>query len=102
MNTLVSHHSLSLAYTSRFCVGMLAVFDTDNPETVDTNEISSLSTEALSKSQQDNLELKPLIQLLEQGTIPSEKQQSQKLLLVQLCYMVVDKILYFVDPKLPH
>ena len=25
MNTLVTHHSLSLAYTNRFCVGMLAV-----------------------------------------------------------------------------
>lgn len=24
------------------------------------------------------------------------------MLLVQLCYMVVDKVLYFVDPKLPH
>ena len=31
MNIIVSRHSLSLAYTHSFCVGMLEDFDTANP-----------------------------------------------------------------------
>ena len=50
-------------------------------ETVDANGISSLSTEALSKLQREDDDLKPLIQLLEQGTMLSDEQRSKKLLL---------------------
>ena len=46
MNTfkLVRHHSLSLAYTSRLCVGMLEDFDTGNPSYLNSHELSNYET----------------------------------------------------------
>ena len=71
-------------------------------ETVDIAKISSLPTEELSKLRRQDNNLKPLIQLLEQGTLPSNKQRSKKLLLEWSHCTVVDKVLYLVDAKPPH
>ena len=71
-------------------------------ETVDSNAILSLSSEELPKLQRQDDKLKPLIQLLEQGTLPSDEQRAKKLLLERSHYTLVDKVLYFVDPKPPH
>ena len=70
--------------------------------TVGTDGAPSLSSEEMSKLQQEDKWLKLLIESIEEGTLPSDKQQSKKLLLERNRYAVVDNVLYFVDPKPPH
>ena len=47
-------------------------------------------------------EFKPLTEYLEVGVLPNDEQQSEKLILEQSRYTMVDKVLYFVDSKSPH
>ena len=71
-------------------------------ETVDSNAILSLSAEELPKLQRQDDKLKPLIQLLEQRTLPGDEQRAKNLFLEWSHYTLVDKVLYFVDLKPPH